>query len=105
MDWNDFIRPFRQSELFGDAAWKILQSFFNTAGCINDPAEETLKSWLYSKRNCKVNTYFPMVKQTVIGYFAILKIGQRENYSNSSKYSAIKRPLAATVRLTQKLVI
>lgn len=59
MDWNDFIRPFRQSELFGDAAWKILQSFFNTAGCINDPAEETLKSWLYSKRNCKVNTYFP----------------------------------------------
>jgi len=59
MDWNDFIKPFRQSKIFSDAAWKILSSLFKVAGCVNVPSEEAARSWLYSKRSCKVNTYFP----------------------------------------------
>lgn len=60
MSWKDFFTTLKASELFGNTSMaQILIQLFQAAGAVNDFSEDTAKSWINGKRNCKVSTYFP----------------------------------------------
>lgn len=60
MSWKEFFTTLKASELFGNTSIaQILILLFKAAGAVNDFSEDTAKSWINGKRNCKASTYFP----------------------------------------------
>ena len=59
MNWKDYIKAIQKSGIVGGSLVSITANLFSIAGCVIEPSMETVKSWIYGKRKCKSDTYFP----------------------------------------------
>ncbi|MDE7242531.1 MAG: hypothetical protein K2O18_00935 [Oscillospiraceae bacterium] len=59
MNWKDYVKPIQASDIANGSLESIITNLFEIAGCEREFSSDAAKSWLYRKRNCKSNIYFP----------------------------------------------
>ena len=85
MTWRIFTNAIRDAKITNDVPWRIINDLFMEAGCTEELAEPTVRTWLNGKRNCDSRRYFPNKQIDHKRVFAFFKNRSEEKLQKLQK--------------------